>query len=194
MVSPKVGWSCRCALGSTLPSDPKKTQLKRGLRAFATFDLWAGKVTVIWLMSSAGLCPVARAWCGLPEHLEEEWEETQHALMAVGLLEMCRLGGGVPSQQDLLSWTERDMLKGMATHPLKKNNSTLLLAVCSLWFKHVPVKCGRIWISGGNGLEWHIERGLARRENQAKGRWPKPWTDRCSSSERLSSLPKPYWV
>lgn len=78
---------------------------------------------------------------GSQEHLEEEREETQHVLVAVGLSEMCSLGGGVLSQQGCLSYSDRDALKGMATHPLAKNNSALLLAICSLQFKDVSIQC-----------------------------------------------------
>ena len=77
---------------------------------------------------------------GSQEHLEEEQEETQDVLMAAGVLEMCSLGGDVLAQQGCLSWSDRDTLKGVATHPLTKNNYTLLLVVCSLQFKEVSIQ------------------------------------------------------
>lgn len=77
---------------------------------------------------------------GSQEHLEEERGETQDVLMAAGVLEMCSLGGDVLAQQGCLSWCDRDMLEGVATHPLTKNNYTLLLAVCSLQFKEVSIQ------------------------------------------------------
>lgn len=69
---------------------------------------------------------------GSPEHLEEEQEEIQHAVMADALLERSGLGKGTLSQQDPLSGCDRNMLKETATHPLTNNNSTPLLAVCPL--------------------------------------------------------------
>ena len=55
---------------------------------------------------------------GSQEHLEEKQEETQNVLRAVGLLEMCSLGGDISAQQGGLSWSDRDKLKWVATHPL----------------------------------------------------------------------------
>lgn len=55
---------------------------------------------------------------GSQEHLEEKQEETQNVLRAVGLLEMCSLEGDVSAQQGCLSWSDRDKLKWVATHPL----------------------------------------------------------------------------
>lgn len=69
---------------------------------------------------------------GSPEHLEEEQEEIQHAVMADVLLERSGPGKGTLSQQDPLSGCDGNMLKGTATHPLTNNNSTPLLAVCPL--------------------------------------------------------------
>lgn len=77
--------------------------------------------------------------------------------MVVGFLVMCRLEGGVLSQQDRLSWGDRDMLKGMATHLLAKKNSTLLLAVCSLQFTDTTIRFGSTGINGGNRLAWDAE-------------------------------------
>lgn len=79
---------------------------------------------------------------GSQEHLEEEKEETQHVLRAVGLLEMCSLGRDASIQQGCLSWSDRDELKRVVTHPLTKNKPTLLLAMCSLQFKEVSTQCG----------------------------------------------------
>lgn len=78
----------------------------------------------------------------LLEHIEEEWEETQHALTVLGFLVTCRLEAGDLSQQDCPSWGDRDILKGMATHPLAKKNSTLLLEACFLQFMDIPIRCG----------------------------------------------------
>lgn len=104
------------------------------------------------------------------EYLEKELEETQHVLKALGLLEMCSLGGDVLDKQGCLSWRDRDKLKRVAIHPLKRNNTNFLLAVYSFQLKDISIQCGSTWINGRNGLEWDTEKVLAKREDQVEGR------------------------
>lgn len=102
---------------------------------------------------------------------------------------MCRLEGGVLSQQDCPCWGVRDMLKGMATHSLAKKNFIFLLAVFSL-----PLGVGAPELMGEMGLMGIQSQAWLRERTRWEGDDLDGDQLQLASSERLSSPPKPYRV